>query len=64
MILKTSQKTLQTTIRYWSLNRYANKYRDADKSQLISWFNEKQKEWGITELIFQAVKIYAEELTA
>lgn len=44
--------------------RNANKYSAADKNQMINWFNTKQRQWGVNELIFQAVKMYTEEIIA
>lgn len=37
-------------------------YKDADLRQVISWFNETQKLYGVHVLIRQAVIMYAEEL--
>ncbi|OQB45145.1 MAG: hypothetical protein BWY02_02611 [bacterium ADurb.Bin157] len=37
-------------------------YKDTDLQQVIAWFNETQKQWGVHALIRQAVIMYAEEL--
>jgi hypothetical protein len=75
--LNTSKKPIvwasqESTITLWYVQdiavsdfdrlRNANRYSASDKTQLISWFNSSQKEWGINQLILEAVNAYATEI--
>lgn len=62
----------QSTMRFWyvadiqidEFNRLndADRYSDEDKEQMISWFNQSQREWGVNQLILEAVNAYAIEI--
>lgn len=42
--------------------RNAARYTDRDIIQLLAWFNNAQKVWGIRELIFRAVHLYCDTI--
>mgnify|MGYP001201243798 CR=1 FL=1 len=42
--------------------RYKDRYMLVDKVKMIEWFNKNQLEWGIQEIILQAILSYAREL--
>lgn len=62
----------ESTMRFWYLediqidefNRLndADRYSGDDKEQMISWFNQTQREWGVNQLILEAVNTYAKEI--
>jgi len=42
--------------------RGAHLYRENDRNELISWFNQAQKAWGLDEIVFRAVLSFGQEL--
>ena len=43
--------------------RYVNRYDKSDLEKALSWFDDVQRHWGISEIVFRAITEYARELS-
>jgi hypothetical protein len=40
----------------------AKRYRENQKTEMISWFNESQKVWGVNDIVYRAVLSFGQDL--